>query len=190
VNATPGSASLARVEQIGAAAFDGRVLIDVANASTPAFELVYPNSSLAEQLQAALPGARVVKKMNTAAMAVMTQPASLPPSNVFVSGGDPGAKATVVTLLRDFGWPETSVIDLVAHPVPQPGRPSGPRPSRDRHQAMTATATVLPEPRRSEVYAVQVTRYPRFAEYETRTKRSIPVVALTFHRQPGAGGPR
>jgi deazaflavin-dependent oxidoreductase (nitroreductase family) len=57
-------------------------------------------------------------------------------------------------------------------------------------QAMTATATVLPEPHRSEVYAVQARRYPRFSEYETRTKRSIPVVALTLHRQPGAGGPR
>jgi 8-hydroxy-5-deazaflavin:NADPH oxidoreductase len=54
----------------------------------------------------------VVKTMNTAAMAVMTQPASLPPSSVFVSGDDAGAKATVVTLLRDFGWLEQSVIDL------------------------------------------------------------------------------
>jgi predicted dinucleotide-binding enzyme len=112
VNATPGSASLDLVAGIGAAAFAGKVLVDVANASTPSFELVYPNSSLAEKLQAALPAAKVVKTMNTAAMSVMTEPATLPPSSVFVSGDDAGAKATVTSLLRDFGWPDGSIVDL------------------------------------------------------------------------------
>jgi 8-hydroxy-5-deazaflavin:NADPH oxidoreductase len=112
VNATPGSASLAVVQAIGAAAFAGKVLIDVANANTPSFELVYPNSSLAEKLQAALPAARVVKTLNTAAMSVLTEPASLPPSSVFVSGDDAGAKAVVTSLLTDLGWPDGSVIDL------------------------------------------------------------------------------
>jgi 8-hydroxy-5-deazaflavin:NADPH oxidoreductase len=112
VNATPGSASLAAVQAIGAAAFAGKVLVDVANANTPSFELVYPNSSLAEKLQAALPAARVVKTLNTAAMSVLTEPGSLPPSSVFVSGDDAGAKATVTSLLADLGWPDGSVIDL------------------------------------------------------------------------------
>ena len=75
VNATPGSASLELVEGIGAAAFAGKMLIDVANANTPSFELVHPNSSLGEKLQEALPAAKVVKTMNTAAMSVMTEPA-------------------------------------------------------------------------------------------------------------------
>jgi predicted dinucleotide-binding enzyme len=39
VNATPGSASLELAEGIGAAAFAGKVLVDVANANTPSFEL-------------------------------------------------------------------------------------------------------------------------------------------------------
>ena len=112
VNATPGAASLQLAEDIGAAAFAGKVLIDVANQVTPAFELVYPNSSLAEKLQAALPEARVVKTMNTAAMSVMTDPGVLPPSSVFVSGDDAGAKATVTALLKDFGWTDESVVDL------------------------------------------------------------------------------
>jgi len=112
VNATPGSASLELVEGIGAAAFAGKVLVDVANANTPSFELVYPNSSLAEKLQAALPAAKVVKTMNTAAMSIMTEPATLPPSSVFVSGDDEGAKATVVSLLTDLGWPDGSIVDL------------------------------------------------------------------------------
>jgi predicted dinucleotide-binding enzyme len=112
VNATPGSASLEAVEAIGGAAFAGKVLVDVANAVTPSFELVYPNSSLAEKLQAALPAAKVVKTLNTAAMTVLTSPASLPPSSVFVSGDDAGAKATVTALLADLGWPDGSVVDL------------------------------------------------------------------------------
>jgi predicted dinucleotide-binding enzyme len=78
VNATPGSASLELAEGIGAAALAGKILIDGANANTPSLELVYPNSSLAEKLQAALPETHVVKTMNTAAMAVMTDPATLP----------------------------------------------------------------------------------------------------------------
>jgi 8-hydroxy-5-deazaflavin:NADPH oxidoreductase len=112
INATPGAASLEAVGGIGAAAFAGKVLVDVANANTPAFELVYPNSSLGEKLQAALPDAKVVKTMNTAAMAVMTEPAALPPSSVFVSGDDAAAKATVNSLLGGLGWPDDSIVDL------------------------------------------------------------------------------
>ena len=112
MNATPGAASLEVIQGIGAAAFEGKVLIDVANAGTPSFDLVYPNSSLAEKLQAALPGAKVVKTLNTAAMAVLTEPATLPPSSVFVSGDDAAAKATVAALLHDFGWDKESIVDL------------------------------------------------------------------------------
>ena len=48
VNATPGSASLELVGLIGPAAFESKVVIDVANTITPSFELVYPNASLGE----------------------------------------------------------------------------------------------------------------------------------------------
>ncbi len=112
VNATPGAASLRLVEEIGADAFVGRVLIDVANANTPAFELVYPNSSLGERLQAALPATKVVKTMNTAAMTVMTEPATLAASSVFLSGDDAGAKDTVRSLLEDLGWSGDGIVDL------------------------------------------------------------------------------
>lgn len=40
------------------------------------------------------------------------------------------------------------------------------------------TARVLDEPRRSEVYATQAERFPAFAEYEQKTDRVIPVVAV------------
>jgi 8-hydroxy-5-deazaflavin:NADPH oxidoreductase len=112
VNATPGSASLALVEGIGAEAFADKVLLDIANAVSPSFELLYPNFSLGENLQEALPAAKVVKSMNTAAMTVMAEPSTLGPSNVFVSGDDPGAKVTVTGLLQDLGWADTSIVDL------------------------------------------------------------------------------
>jgi deazaflavin-dependent oxidoreductase (nitroreductase family) len=47
---------------------------------------------------------------------------------------------------------------------------------------MTATAEVLPDARRGEVYAVQASRYPGFANYQAKTTRLIPVIALTLHR--------
>jgi predicted dinucleotide-binding enzyme len=112
VNATPGSASLGLVEGIGSVPFAGKLLIDVANANTPTFELVYPNASLAEKLQAALPDTHVVKTMNTAAMSVMSDPSTLPASSVFVSGDNASAKATVIRLLADLGWPDDSIVDL------------------------------------------------------------------------------
>jgi predicted dinucleotide-binding enzyme len=114
VNATPGAASLDVVEAVGREAFAGKVLVDVANASTKDFELIFPNSSLAEQLQAALPESQVVKTMNTAAMTVMTEPSRLGPSTVFVSGDDEDAKATVHSLLTDLGWSDDSIVDLGA----------------------------------------------------------------------------
>ncbi|HEX5567598.1 MAG TPA: NADP oxidoreductase, partial [Streptomyces sp.] len=68
--------------------------------------------SLGEQLQRALPGARVVKTLNTLAADVMTNPTAAGGGDhsVFVSGEDTGAKAMVADLLRSLGW--NDVIDL------------------------------------------------------------------------------
>jgi deazaflavin-dependent oxidoreductase (nitroreductase family) len=41
------------------------------------------------------------------------------------------------------------------------------------------TAEVVPEPRRSEIYALQAGLYPGFLEYQEKTSRVIPVLALT-----------
>jgi len=49
-------------------------------------------------------------------------------------------------------------------------------------ESMDATAEVLAEPERSEVFAEQKRRYAQFAGYETKTSRTIPVVALHLHR--------
>lgn len=53
-----------------------------------------------------------MKSLNTAAMTVLANPASLEPASVFVSGDDPGAKAVVAALLRDLGWTDDGIIDL------------------------------------------------------------------------------
>jgi predicted dinucleotide-binding enzyme len=112
VNATPGAVSLQALTALGAERFAGKTVIDIANANTPEFDLVYPNSSLGEKLQAALPSANIVKTMNTAAMTVMTHPSAIGPSSVFLSGDDQDAKMTVSALLADLGWPADSIVDL------------------------------------------------------------------------------
>jgi deazaflavin-dependent oxidoreductase (nitroreductase family) len=43
----------------------------------------------------------------------------------------------------------------------------------------TSTVTPLPEPDRSEQYAAMAAKNPGFAEYEQKTSRVIPVVALS-----------
>jgi deazaflavin-dependent oxidoreductase (nitroreductase family) len=45
-----------------------------------------------------------------------------------------------------------------------------------------AEAEVLPEPKRLDIYTIQAGLYPGFAEYQAKTTRTIPVVALTLQR--------
>jgi len=117
VNATPGDTS---VERLGALSteLDGKVLIDIGNATVRGGDglpggLLYPTSSLAEELQAALPGVRVVKTLNTMLFTVMVAPDSLSSApTVFVSGDDDSAKGEVKSLLADLGWADDQILDL------------------------------------------------------------------------------
>lgn len=112
VSAILGSVAVEVISAIDAGAFGGKTLIDVANASTPSFGLVYPDGSLAERLQAARPDARVVKSMNTAAITTIANPGVIGPSSVFLSGDDAAAKQQAAGLLRDLGWGDDDIIDL------------------------------------------------------------------------------
>lgn len=117
INATPGDSALGRLsglrEQLA-----GTILVDVSNAterepSGAPGGLMYPNSSLAEHLQDALPDTRVVKTLNTMLFMVMAAPGSLAhPPTAFLSGDDAEAKATVTGLLADLGWNPDHVLDL------------------------------------------------------------------------------
>lgn len=117
INATPGAGALERLvalrEQL-----EGKILVDVSNATVdgpdglPA-DLLYPGSSLAEQLQEALTDTHVVKTLNTMLYTVMTAPAALAqPPTVFLSGQDPHAKQAIAGLLVDLGWQREWITDL------------------------------------------------------------------------------
>jgi len=117
VNATPGDSSVGRLGSLRDQ-LDGKILVDVSNATERGADgmpggLVYPTSSLAEHLQEALPGTRVVKTLNTMLFMVMTAPSVLSaPAVAFLSGDDDDAKSVVRELLSDLGWPQEQVLDL------------------------------------------------------------------------------
>jgi 8-hydroxy-5-deazaflavin:NADPH oxidoreductase len=118
VNATAGVASLDVLDAVGPERLDGAVLADVSNpldfsAGFPPRLSVSGDDSLAEQLQRAAPGARVVKTLNTVAHTVMVDPGRLDgPHQVFVAGDDAAAKRHVTGWLVDLGWPGDAVVDL------------------------------------------------------------------------------
>jgi 8-hydroxy-5-deazaflavin:NADPH oxidoreductase len=115
VNATKGEGSLAALQAVGPA-LNGKVVIDTSNAldsssGFPPSLFVKDTDSLAEQLQRALPEARLVKMFNTISSVVMVDPAALgQESTVFVAGNDQAAKQTATELAGDLGW--TDVLDL------------------------------------------------------------------------------
>jgi predicted dinucleotide-binding enzyme len=115
-NCTLGTASLDALRMAGERNLNGKVLIDTANPidySTDLWTLTVCNTdSLGEQIQREFPGARVVKTLNTMNVNVIVDPNKLiERTDVFVSGNDIEAKATVVRILREwFGWRQ--VIDL------------------------------------------------------------------------------
>jgi 8-hydroxy-5-deazaflavin:NADPH oxidoreductase len=112
VNAILGAVAVEAIAGLQAGVFGGKTLIDVANATTPSFELMYPNSSLAEKLQAARPDANVVKTLNCAAITFGVNPAQAGPTSVFLSGDSDQAKAQAAGLLQDLGWSADDIIDL------------------------------------------------------------------------------
>jgi hypothetical protein len=117
-NATAGTASLDALQAAGADNLEGKVLVDVANpldfsAGMPPTLSVCNEDSLAEQVQRAFPGAKVVKTLNTVNAGVMVDPTQVAGGDhhMFLSGNDEGAKAEVTGILKDwFGW--TNVLDL------------------------------------------------------------------------------
>jgi predicted dinucleotide-binding enzyme len=109
VNATHGEASVEALTNAGD--LDGKVIIDVSNPLD--FSRGFPPGlftgafdSLGEQIQRALPGARVVKTLNTVTNQVMIHPDRVAGGDhtMFVSGDDADAKTVVIGLLRELGW--------------------------------------------------------------------------------------
>jgi predicted dinucleotide-binding enzyme len=115
INATNGQGSLAALRAVGDA-LNGKVVIDTSNAldfshGFPPSLFVSNTDSLAEQLQRALPEARLVKMFNTMNNQVMGNPRVLAgDSTIFVAGDDATARQTAASLAADLGW--TDVFDL------------------------------------------------------------------------------
>lgn len=115
-NCTSGAHTLA-VLGTAAEALRGKILLDLSNPLD--FSKGFPptlslcnDTSLGEAVQAALPDTKVVKTLNTLAHTLMVDPGKLgAPTDVFVSGDDAKAKATVAAFLREqLG--HARVIDL------------------------------------------------------------------------------
>lgn len=117
-NCTAGEHSLEALAAAGEENLAGKTLVDVANpldfsAGFPPTLSVCNDDSLAEQIQAAHPEARVVKALNTVNAPVMVDPGRVRGDHVvFVCGDDAAAKAQVSALLEAFGWPPDSIVDL------------------------------------------------------------------------------
>ncbi|RII95416.1 NADP oxidoreductase [Clavibacter michiganensis] len=117
VNATPGDTTLERITALRPE-LAGRILLDISNATIRTPDglpggLLYPDGSLGERLQAALPDTAVVKGLNTMLFSVMTDPAGLStPPTAFLSGDGAAAKSTVRDVLRGLGWQEEWIVDL------------------------------------------------------------------------------
>lgn len=116
-NCTLGNGTLDALNAAGAAALEGKILIDISNPldfsqGMPPSLFVFGRDSLGEQIQRAFPKTRVVKALNTISCTVMVDPSLVPGEHAtFVSGNDAEAKQKVTEILRGwFGWKQ--VIDL------------------------------------------------------------------------------
>jgi len=113
VLAVAGEGAGAAVREAGIDNLTGKLVIDTTNpiAHEPPEDGVLkfftsPNSSLLEQLQAAVPGAKFVKAFNSVGSALMVNP-SFPGGakpTMFYCGNDDGAKKTVAKIIDQFGW--------------------------------------------------------------------------------------
>ncbi len=117
-NCTLGAGSLEALHMAKEPNLAGKVVVDVSNAldsskGTPPSLLVSNTDSLGEQIQRAFPKVKVVKTLNTMWCGLMVNPRMLPEAHVnFLSGNDDGAKTTVKTLLKSFGWRDEELVDL------------------------------------------------------------------------------
>lgn len=116
-NCTAGTASLDALAAAGEEALAGKILLDVSNPldfskGFPPRLSICNDDSLGEAIQRALPRTKVVKTLNTMANPIMVEPSLVAGDHeVFVSGNDAEAKATVTRFLQEqFGW--RRVIDL------------------------------------------------------------------------------
>ena len=107
----------ALTETLGAMGeLDGKIVIDVANALTMGPDgnmTMASDTSAAEELQAAKPGAKVVKAFNTIGFHMIRQPDLLGgPVSTMLAGADADAKARVAAIAGNLGFEAVDVGPL------------------------------------------------------------------------------
>jgi predicted dinucleotide-binding enzyme len=112
VLAVPAQA-LEQVASEAGAALDGKVVVDVSNRPTP--NPHGPATSIAEELQAKVPNATVVKAFNTAFATRQAQPevGGIAPDG-FVAADDDQAKKTVLDVVESIGFRPVDAGSLAA----------------------------------------------------------------------------
>ena len=110
--AVPASALGDVAQEIGASAA-GKVVVDVTNRPTP--DPAGPTTSLAEELQAQLPGSKVIKAFNTLFAARQANPSlSGIAADGFVAGDDEPAKQAVLDVVESIGFRPVDAGSLAA----------------------------------------------------------------------------
>ncbi len=118
MNCASGVASLDALKLAGQKNLSGKILIDISNPldfskGFPPSLSVCNTDSLGEQIQRTFPELKVVKALNTLTASLMINPSLVPGDhNLFICGNDEAAKATVVNLLKEFGWKEKNILDM------------------------------------------------------------------------------
>lgn len=110
--AVPGTAFDDIAGEVGAE-LAGKVVVDVSNRPTP--DPSGPGTSAAEELQARIPNAPVVKAFNTAFASRQADPTvDGIPADGFVAGDDDEAKGTVLDLVESIGFRPVDAGSLAA----------------------------------------------------------------------------
>lgn len=110
-----GAVFLDVAKTLSSGSMSGKVLVDVSNpldfskGMPPSLSICNTNS-LGEEVQKALPSAKVVKTLNIVNCQVMVDPAKGGNPTMLVCGNDAGAKQKVSTLLKDMGWRD--ILDI------------------------------------------------------------------------------
>lgn len=116
--ATTGQGTLPALRSAGTNNLNGKILVDITNPldfskGFPPSLSVSNTDSLGEQVQREVPGAKVVKTLNTVNAYVMIAPKALAGGDhtLFVCGNDADAKTKVTDFLKtQFGWEH--IIDM------------------------------------------------------------------------------
>ncbi|MGH9467953.1 MAG: NADPH-dependent F420 reductase [Terriglobales bacterium] len=107
VLAVSGAAAVQAIQMAGADNFKGKLVLDATNPldSMPPKLIGGLGSSGGELIQAALPGASVVKAFNSVGHPEFYKPQfAAGPPDMFICGDDPKAKEQASSICKAFGW--------------------------------------------------------------------------------------